>query len=328
MKLRIAIKGFGSVGQGLAQVLLDRGDEISGSEGVEVEIVAAEDSSGSAADPEGLDPRELLDAKEQGSLADRDWPASIDEVECDALVEATPTDLDTGEPGLSNVREALERGRHVVTSNKGPLALRFDELTRLAEENNVSLRYEATVGGGMPLVNLANDCLAGNEVTAIKGILNGTCNYILSRMAAEGVPYEHVLSDAQELGVAEADPTYDVEGVDTALKLVILANSAMDLSLSYDDVEVTGITDITREALKLAADDNKAIKLIGTVEDGVAEVGPRLVPTDHPLNVSGTLNAATLETELAGDITVTGVGAGAVETASAVLSDLLSLPRR
>lgn len=325
--MRIAIRGFGSVGQGLVEVLQREENHLRKKEGVDISVVAAEDSSGSAADPEGLDLKKLLDAKESGPLADAEWPASIDDVEYDVLVEATPTDIETGEPGLSSIEEALRNGVHVVTSNKGPLALKYDELAQLAEENGVQLLFEATVGGGMPLINLGTRCLAGNRIESIKGILNGTCNYILTRMATEELEYEHVLSDAQELGVAEADPTYDVEGVDTALKLVILANSIMDLSLSYDDVEVTGITDVTQEALKLAADDNMAIKLVGTVEDSTAEVGPRLVPLDHPLNVSGTLNAATLSTELADDITVTGVGAGAIETASAVLSDLLSLPR-
>ncbi|MBS1263968.1 MAG: hypothetical protein MAG715_01163 [Methanonatronarchaeales archaeon] len=325
--MRIAIRGFGSVGQGLAEVLRDEGDRIRREESVDVRIVAAEDSSGSAADPDGIEPAELLEAKSEGPLASGRWTASIEDVDYDVLVEATPTDVEGGEPGMSNIREALSSGTHVVTSNKAPLALSYRELTELARENGVELLFEATVGGGMPLINLSRRCLAGNEVTSIHGVLNGTCNYILSRMAVEGLSYEQVLSDAQELGVAEADPTYDVEGLDTALKLVILADAVMGLSCSYDDVEVEGITGITQEALRLAGEDNMKIKLVGTVHDSRIEVGPRLVPSDHPLDVPGVLNAATLSTGLAGDITVTGMGAGSIETASAILSDLLSIPR-
>lgn len=321
--MRIAIKGFGSVGQALAELLKD--DGLAAPEGGRIQVVAAEDSSGSAADPDGLDPVELLEAKGGGPLASREWPASIDGVEYDVLVEATPTNVGDGEPGLSNISEALESRVHVVTSNKGPLALRYEELVDKAEDNGVDLLFEGTVGGGIPLVNLSKRCLAGNRVTSVRGILNGTCNYILSRMAAEELPYEQVLSDAQELGVAEADPTYDVEGIDTALKLVILGNAVMGLSSSYEDVETEGITEITREALRLAREDNMTIKLVGTVRDSRLEVGPRLVPTDHPLNVKGVLNAATLSTELAGDITVTGKGAGPRATASALLSDILSI---
>jgi len=325
--MRVALKGFGAVGQGLAEVLRDEGERLAREEDMDLRIVAAEDSSGSAADPEGLDPGELLEAKSNGPLASTECPSTIDEVDYDALVEATPTSIEDGEPGLSNIENALRDGKHVVTSNKGPLALKYRELIELAEDNGVELLYEATVGGGMPLINLAERSLAGNEITSIRGILNGTCNYILTRMATENLPYEQVLGDAQELGVAEADPTYDVEGIDTALKLVILADAIMGLSCSYEDVEVEGITGITQESLRLASEDNMAIKLVGTVQDSKLEVGPKLVPLDHPLNVGGALNAATLSTELAGDITVTGMGAGSIETASAILSDLLSLPQ-
>jgi Homoserine dehydrogenase len=164
-------------------------------------------------------------------------------------------------------------------------------------------------------------------VLGIKGIFNGTCNYILTRMASEGLPYDMVLSEAKELGYAEADPTYDVEGIDTALKVVILANAVFDMGVTLQDVSITGISSITPEALKLASEDGYVIKLIGEIRpnggDRVLKVSPRLVPKSHPLAVQGTLNAALFETTLAGDIVVIGKGAGSVETASAILSDLL-----
>jgi homoserine dehydrogenase len=169
--------------------------------------------------------------------------------------------------------------------------------------------------------------LAGNRITSIKGIFNGTCNYILTRMADEGLPYDMVLSEAKELGIAEADPTYDVEGIDAALKLVILANAVFGMGVSLGDVDRVGISSVSLEALKLAGEAGMVIKLIGEVypngEERVLKVSPRLVPKNHPLAVQGTLNAALIQTKLAGDIFVIGKGAGSIETASAILSDML-----
>ncbi len=251
----------------------------------------------------------------------------IKECDYDILVEVTPTDAKTGEPGLSYITEALKRGKNVVTSNKGPVALKYRELCDLAKKNNAMFLFEATVGGAMPMFNLMRMPLAGNKITSIKGIFNGTCNYILTRMANEELPYDMVLSEAKELGIAEADPTYDVEGIDTALKIVILANAVFGMDVKLDDVDRVGISSICLEALKLADDAGMVIKLIGEVSpnggEGVLKVSPRLIPKTHPLAVQGTLNAALIQTKLAGDIFVIGKGAGSVETASAILSDML-----
>jgi len=217
----------------------------------------------------------------------------------------------------------------VVTSNKGPLALQYGKLMDLATSRGKELKFEASVGGAMPIISLIKDNLAGNGIISIKGVLNGTCNYILTRMREEKLPYEHVLKEAQERGIAETDPSNDVAGRDTAVKLVILANSIFDRNVSYKDVEVAGITEITLEALKLADDAGYVIKLIGEVDGNSSgeclKVAPRLVPKDDPLNVEGTLNVATIKTDLAGDITVIGKGAGPIEAASAVLSDIIGI---
>ena len=188
-------------------------------------------------------------------------------------------------------------------------------------------RFEATVGGSMPVINFAKEVLAGNNIRSIKGILNGTCNYILTRMLEERASYTDILAESMELGIAETDPTYDVEGIDTACKLVILANAIFGLDATYRDVNVTGITKITPEALEMAYENGHVIKLIGEVSRDRIHVAPRLVPINHPLAVGGTLNVASMDTELAGEITVTGRGAGSVETASAILSDLVSIYR-
>ncbi|KAF5044444.1 Homoserine dehydrogenase [anaerobic digester metagenome] len=220
---------------------------------------------------------------------------------------------------------AFEIGKDVITSNKGPLTLKYRELMEAAKVAGSSFRFEATVGGSMPIINLANEVLAGNRLKSIKGILNGTCNYILTRMLEERASYKDILAESMELGIAETDPTYDVDGIDTACKLVILANAIFGLNATYKDVEVTGITKITPEALEMAYERGHVIKLIGEVSRERIHVAPRLVPINHPLDVRGTLNVASIDTELAGEITVTGKGAGPVETASAILSDLIAI---
>lgn len=326
--LRVMLMGFGAVGRGVADVL-QRKDEDLRRMGIRLPLVGVADSKSYAYSPQGLNLGEVIQSKnETGCVGAREVtvnPDILEDLDYDVLVDVTPTNIETGEPGKSYMLTALQNSRHVVTSNKGPLAIMYTKLMETADEYDVELRFEGTVGGAMPVINLARDTLAGNKVLAIEGILNGTCNYILTRMATENLPYEHVLSEAQELGIAETDPTLDVEGIDTACKLVILANSIMGRRATYKDVDVTGITSITPESLRLANEDGYVVKLLGEVRAKTLRVAPRLVPMGHPLAVSGTLNVASLQTDLAGEITITGHGAGSVETASAILSDLVSI---
>lgn len=328
--IRLTIVGFGYVGAGVAEVIRRKRAEIARRFGLMLNLVGIADLSGIFIDERGLDEAELLKLR----TGEKEWERSgnmtsmdlIKKVEHEVMVETTPTNIETGQPGLGHITTALESGRHVVTSNKGPLALAYTPLMELAEKHDRELKFGATVGGAMPLISLVRKNLAGNEVLSIQGILNGTCNYILTRMAEEGLPYEHVLKEAQEIGIAEADPSKDVEGIDTAVKLVILANSVFGLNATYKDVEVAGITAITPDALKLADDAGYVIKLIGEVTNaGCLKVRPRLVPKNDPLNVGGTLNVATIRTDLAGDITLIGKGAGPIEAASTILSDILSI---
>ncbi len=195
----------------------------------------------------------------------------------------------------------------------------------LARENGIEFKFEASVGGAMPILNFAKETLPGNEIKSILGILNGTTNFILSRMTVEGSSYEHTLQEAQQLGIAETDPTQDVEGIDAACKTVILANSILGIVCTLKDVAVTGISRITSEAIDLAKKDGYLIKLIAEVSADSLSVSPRLVREDSPYAVDGTLNMATLKTDLADDVTVVGKGAGSIETASAILSDLVNI---
>ena len=328
--IRLSIIGFGAVGQGIANALLQKQEYLE-SAGLNLKVVAISDSHGACIDLDGVDLEAAIERKkESGSIATSGVMSLevIRDVDHELVVEVTPTNIDNGEPGLTYMLEAFRHGRHVVTSNKGPLALKYSQLCDEAKKNAVHFRYEATVGGAMPILNLAHDALAGNRIKGIEGILNGTCNYILSRMTEEGLSYQHVLGEAQELGYAETDPTYDVEGIDSACKLVILANSIFGMDVTYNNVEVTGITRITPEALTLAGDEGMVIKLIGEVKDGEngeIMVSPKLVPEQHPLAVGGTLNVALLKTDMAGPVCVTGKGAGSMETASAILSDIIAI---
>ncbi len=330
---KIIIMGFGSVGQGIAQAIALKKAMIKDKYGVELKVVAAADSSSSAINQDGLEEMLLIHSKNsEGNLsAYPDYGSDIsgldvlDAVEYDLLMEATPTNIETAEPALSLTLKAFDQGKDVVTSNKGHLAIKFKEVTSAAEKNGVEFKYEASVGGSMPIINFARDTLSSCGIKSIIGILNGTTNYILSRMTSEGSPYEIILKESQELGIAETDPTQDVEGIDAACKTVILANSLLGIDATYDDVEVKGISSITPYAIDLADKDGYLIKLIAEVSPNTLKVSPRLVKKGSAYDIGGTLNMATVKTDLAGDVTVMGLGAGSLETASAMLTDMISI---
>lgn len=332
--MKICILGFGAVGKGVAKAISMKKDEIMEKYGLNLKITAVTDTSGAAICDKGLDPGLLIEIKEKAGkissypeygIPDISNLEVLDKVDYDCLVEVTPTDIENGEPAKSHILKALNDEKDVVTSNKGPLALSFRELAESAEKNGVQLKYEASVGGAMPILNFAHDTLPGCNIESILGILNGTTNYILSRMAKEGSSYEQILKESQEMGIAETNPAQDVEGTDAACKVVILANSIMNRDVSLKDVEVVGISKITQEAISLAKNEGYLIKLIGEVSEDTLEVSPRLVREGSPFAVDGTLNVATLKTDLAEDVTVVGKGAGSIETASAILSDIISI---
>jgi homoserine dehydrogenase len=330
--MRLALVGFGTVGQGVAEALAMKKGLLNDRFHADLQIVAAFDSRTYAYNAKGLDPLQLVTRKMAGKglgkVRRKNVPEMLGELDYDVLIEMTPTNILDAEPGYTNISTALKAGKDVVTSNKGPLALKYRALDQLARKNDVELRFEATVGGATPIINLSRELLLAEKVESMKGILNGTCNFILSRMGEEGLPFEYALKEAQEMGYAETDPSYDVDGIDSASKLAILANAIMGLDVTYNDVLRTGIRRITQEAVDLAAEEKKVIRLIGEVNGGGVEVTPRMVPLGHPLAISGTLNVLHMHTDLAGSITVVGRGAGRMETASAIMSDLVGLLKR
>ena len=330
---KVIIMGFGAVGQGVADALFMKKELIKEKTGFEVKVVAAADSSSSAISAEGLDEKLLVDTKKnEGKLSaypefgsNKNGAEILDAVEYDCLIEATPTNIVDAEPALSLTFKAFEQGKDVVTSNKGHLALKFKDVLSAAEKAGVEFKYEASVGGSMPIINFVKDTLSSCDIKSINGILNGTTNYILSRMTSEGSDYEDILKESQELGIAETDPTQDVEGIDAACKTVILANSLLGIDATYSDVKVEGISKITSEAIELANKDDYLIKLISEVSHDNLQVSPRLVKKGSSYDVSGTLNMATVKTDLADEVSVIGLGAGSLETASAMLTDLISI---
>ena len=323
--IRIAILGFGTVGRGVAEVLSMKRDVIERKIG-KYGVVAIADSRSSISGEFSL--LEAIAYKEErGRLPYDKTPRELlDEIDFDVLIETTPTDVKTGEPGLSYIKEAIRRDADVITSNKGPLVVAFSEIMEMAERHGVRIGYEATVGGAMPVIKLVSRELAGNRIFRIRGILNGTTNYILSRMEKEGMPYSQILSEAKEMGIAEADPSYDVDGIDAGAKLVIIANTIFNISASLNDVKIKGISGITPEAFRVAGEKGYTIRLIAEAdENGRLDVSPRLVKLTNPLAIYGTMNALLVETDLAGEIFVIGKGAGKKETASAIISDLVDM---
>ena len=263
--MRIFIAGFGTVGQGLAEVLDSREMFFKKRYGENVKIVGVMDSKTYVTDPEGLAPMDLVSRKAEtkrvGSRTYTDALEVLDSVDYDILVEVSPTNYETGGQGLKNIVHALECGKDVITTNKGPLAIKFGDLIALARRNRCKLKFEGSVGGAMPIINLCHDNLVGEKIQSIRGILNGTCNYILSKMDS-GQPFEQALKEAQQLGYAEADPTGDVGGYDSACKVVILANSVFGRNVTFSDVSITGITGITEEAIALAKSRNMVVRQV------------------------------------------------------------------
>lgn len=328
--VKLIVVGFGIIGRGFCKVFSEKKKFIEEKFKINLEIAAICEISGCLVDENGILVEDIeklaankIKLEEHQNWTRKDTADVLKEVEAEIAVELTPGNIKTGEPGLTHIITALKNGKHVATSNKAPVAIRFNELQELAQKNNLKLNYEAAVGGAIPVINLYRENLQINNINSIYGVLNGTTNYILTKMRRDGITLEAALKEAQELGIAETDPTYDIEGIDTAVKVVILANALMNKNVKFRDVKVVGISGITPEAIDLAKKNGFVIKLIGDVKK--LEVSPRIVPKNHPLNVDGTLNAIMLETDVASDITIIGRGAGARETASALFSDVLGI---
>lgn len=337
-EVRLAIIGFGNVAQGLTQILDRCSEQYARQYGLKFLITAITDPvRGTAMDPEGIAPAALLeslqhpDALNSLPVIHPGWDAMemIQSSPSDVVVELSYTNLETGEPATSYLAEALQRKKHVVTTNKGPIALHYEKLAALAHVHGVEIGVEGTVMSGTPTLRVGQELLSGAGIQRIQGIFNGTTNFILTAMET-GQSYEEALAEAKRLGYAEADPTGDVGGYDAAAKVAILARLVMDAPVAYAQVERQGITTITQDDVKAARANGQTWKLIGTVErtpDGIrASVKPQCLPYDHPLaQIKGATNAMLYTTDFLGDVTIIGPGAGRMQTGYAIIQDLFAI---
>jgi len=336
--VRVILCGFGHVGRAFARLLEAKHADLESRYGVDLRIQAVIDIHGAAvANGIGLSLEALADLAVAGgqieTLGTYGRPGlgaieTIREVQAEMLVEATPTNLVDGEPGRSHVIAALDRGMDVVTANKGPLVLAPSELAKQARASGSRIFVSAAAAAALPTLDVGRLCTAGARIESIEGILNGTTNYILGRMDEDGCTYEEALVAAQRLGIAEADPSLDVEGKDTRSKIVLIANGLFETILTLDEVETEGITRITRADMDRARSRNQVIKLIGSARwrEGVliARVAPQALDHDHPLaRVSLAEKGILLDTDTMGRITVTGGASSPTGAAAALLKDIL-----
>jgi len=329
--MRIILCGFGVVGQSFVKLLESRSEDLYARYGLKPRIVGVFDRNGSAIDPSGLDTNRLIDVKKKyGSVnrySDTENNTSgteiINNLEAEVLIETTESNYKDAEPGMTHIIDAMKRGMHVISVNKGPLALAFPSLMEIAEYNHVLFRFSGTVGGGTPILDFAKNSLRGERIVSFDGILNGTTNYILTNMT-NGMSFNNALDDAKQKGYVEADESLDLDGLDAAAKLVILANWIMGMKVTMPDIKMTGIRKIDDSDIKHAAEKNCAIKLIASCNKELT-VTPKEIAIIDPLCVSGTLNAISFTSEHSGTQTIIGRGAGGIETASSILRDLIDI---
>ena len=329
--MRIILCGFGVVGQSLVKLFNSRSEDLYAKYGLKPRVVGVFDSKGSAVDKAGLDLERLVEVKKKfGTVKNyantKNNMSGIDmikNIEADVLIETTASNYKDAEPGMTHIISAMKKRMHVISVNKGPLALAFPSLMELATYNQVIFKFSGTVGGGTPILDYAKNSLRGERITSFSGILNGTTNYILTNMA-KGLTFETALKDAKDKGYVEADESLDLDGLDAAAKLVILANWVMDMKVTMPDINCKGIRNVTTDDIKKATKNNCAIKLIASCNKELV-VEPKQVSTDDPLCVNGTLNAIAFTSEHSGTQTIIGKGAGGMETASSILRDLLDI---
>ena len=327
--MNIGLIGFGGVGQSLIRLLVEKKNYIFEKYNLDIKVKYIIKSDGGIYESNGIDLEEVLEFINKNIKEHISWrdDLGIEEViknnDIDTLIELTSTNIETGEPGLTHIKRALESGINVVTGNKGPI-----ELKEIADKNSVKLKVGCTTGGALPSINGGLYDVAGSEIQGIEGILNGTTNYILSKMAIDEVSYEEALTEAQKDGIAEANPSLDVLGYDTACKIVILANVLMDANIKLEDIEIQGITEVELETIKRLQKENKKLKLIGKVhrKDSMVKAYVRLVEIkeDHPLYFVDYKNKGVyFKTDTLGDISIIGGASGTRNAAASILRDLM-----
>ena len=339
MHYNLALIGFGGVNRALAELIVQKKDELKRNYDLSLSIVAVSDMYlGSICDTNGID-LDLLCAIERSQGALQSMPNGSAEANneyiiktsnADIIAEATFTDAKTGQPAIDHCQWAFESKKHVVTTNKGPIALGGNALFALAKKHGMQLGFEGSVMSGTPVIRFVNDTLKGCTINAVRGILNGTANYVLG-LVEKGSTFDDAIKKAQVLGYAEADPTADVEGWDVLLKVGILANQVMGESVKLEDISREGISLLTESQVREALEKGQRWKLIGEVKkvnntDVVASVKPQLLSMDDPLaGINGATNAVSFVTDLLGEVMVSGPGAGKIETAYALLADIIDI---
>ena len=339
MRYGLALMGFGGVNRALVQIIEHKAEHLKKEHGIELFIASVSDLFlGFAHNQDGLDIKKLISLPtEKGVLAtlDNGVPEAqndkaISAEGVDIVVEATFTNPKDGEPAVSHCRYAIENYKHIVTTNKGPVALFGHELSKLARERRLGFEFEGSVMSGTPVISFASKTLKGCDITGFRGILNGTANFILERVE-NGASMQDAIKEAQDLGYAEADPTADVEGYDVMLKVGILANHLLGANIKANEISRKGISNLQEDEIRSALQENKKWKLIGQGninDDGELEtlVAPQLLSLDDPLaGISGPTNAVSFDTDLLGNVTVSGPGAGKIETGYALLADIISI---
>ena len=330
--MRTILIGLGTIGQSYCQLLENRKEDLLTNYGIDSKIVAVADSKGVAIDEKGINISDILSVKKNNksvsdlSIGDKSKTSIdlIEEIDAELLVDATPTNIQDGEPSASLLESAMKTKKNIITANKGPLALAFSSIIEKAEYNNVILKYSATVGGGTPILEFGRKCLEADRILEMHAILNGTTNYILTEMDDRGLSFQDALKEAQELGYAETDPTLDIDGFDAAAKLVIMSNLLLGKELVLNDLKIEGIRDITQKDITKAKDNGNTIKLIASVNN-MAKVEPVIISKNDPMSVSGALCSVKFVSEFAGEEIIIGKGAGGMETASAMIRDLVEI---
>lgn len=338
--MKLAIIGYGGVGKALVR-LLNQKKEYLKKEGMEVQVNYILDYYGGIYQKEGIDLEELIEFtktekditkyKERGHQ-NINFDMAMKNNDFDMIVVMTPTNKETGEPGLSYIKKALSAGKQVVTSDKGPILLEYKQLNQLAKENKVQLAIGCTSGGALPTINGGLFDMAGADITTIEGVLNGTTNFVLKEMEEKKITYEEALKTAQDLGIAETNPSLDVEGWDTASKLLILTNVLMNQTKTLADIKVEGITKLTQEQIAQAKQEGKKYKLIGrtTNKNNTLEmtVQPEKLNKDHTLyGVDDKNKAVRYTTETLGDLTIIGGASGVTPAAASILRDMINIAR-
>jgi homoserine dehydrogenase len=338
--VRIILIGLGNLGRRLCQILLDKDTLLRRRYELALRLVAAADSRGAAYDPAGLDLAEVVRLKRAGGtvgdyagVGRRGWqaPALVAAVEADLLLEASPVNLKQGaEPGLTCIRTALQRGMHVVTPNKGPLVVAYRELHQLAAAQGVQLRFDGTVAGGLPALNIGQRDLRGALIHRLEAVPNLVTGYIMD-LLTEGLAWDEALSRARQEGVLEADAAWDLEGWDAAAKLVILANAVLEYPARLEEVATTGITDLSPDALRSARDRGCRYRLLARAErraDGTYDLSVAPVPLspDHALGHLGRKHMGVVfSTDVYGTITAIIQEPDPVPSAATMLRDLLDI---